>query len=71
MVHALKQGGFAAEVIFYELERQQEILNYVLANGVAYVSRINPGNLKHELAYLLCSANFVMMASSICHIQTL
>lgn len=28
MVHALEQRGFAAEVIFYEFESQQEIVNY-------------------------------------------
>lgn len=66
MVHALEQRGFATEVIFYEFERQQEILNYVLANGVAYVSRINPGNLKHESAYFsmlrqLCDEGIIGM----------
>lgn len=51
MVHALQQRGFEAEVVFYDFERQQEILNDVLENACAYVSRINPGNLKHESAY--------------------
>lgn len=51
MVQALQQRGFEAEVVFYDFERQQEILNNVLENACAYVSRINPGNLKHESAY--------------------
>lgn len=51
MVQALQQRGFEAEVVFYDFERQQEILNDVLENACAYVSRINPGNLKHESAY--------------------
>lgn len=51
MVQALQQRGFEAEVVFYDFERQQEILNDVLENACAYVSRINPGNLKRESAY--------------------
>ncbi|MBQ0138295.1 MAG: Cj0069 family protein [Kurthia sp.] len=51
MVEALEQRGYSAEVIFYELEKHDEIYNHVLTNAVAYVSRINPGNLKHESSY--------------------
>ena len=51
MVNALKQRGQDAEVIFFEIEKREEIFDYVKNNGVAYVSRINPGNLKHEAEY--------------------
>lgn len=51
MVHALEERGYEAEVIFYEFEKHEEIFNYVLHNAVAYVSRINPGNLKNEASY--------------------
>lgn len=51
MVNALKQRGQDAEVIFFEIEKREEIFDYVKSNGVAYVSRINPGNLKHEAEY--------------------
>lgn len=66
MVHALEKRGYAAEVIFYEYEKKQAIFNYVLENGIAYVSRINPGNLKHESAYFsmlrqLCEEGIIGM----------
>lgn len=66
MVHALEERGFEAEVIFYELEKHEEIFNYVLHNAVAYVSRINPGNLKNEASYFsllrdLCDKGIIGM----------
>lgn len=66
MVHALEQRGYSAEVIFYEFEKHDEIFNYVLQNAVAYVSRINPGNLKHEASYFsllrqLCEKGIIGM----------
>lgn len=51
MVHALKERGQDAEVIFFDIEKKDEIFNYVKENGIAYVSRINPGNLQHEAEY--------------------
>lgn len=51
MVDALKERGQYAEVIFFDIEKRDEIFNYVKDNAIAYVSRINPGNLKHEAAY--------------------
>jgi hypothetical protein len=37
--------GWAAEVVFFDDDRREEIYNYVKDNAVAYISRINPGNL--------------------------
>ncbi|KAA3636160.1 MAG: hypothetical protein DWQ02_08700 [Bacteroidetes bacterium] len=37
--------GWSAEVIYFEDDSRDEIFNYVKDNAVAYVSRINPGNL--------------------------
>ncbi|MER2038005.1 MAG: Cj0069 family protein [Solibacillus sp.] len=51
MVEALKQCAQDAEVIFFEIEKREQIFNYVKDHAVAYVSRINPGNLKHEAEY--------------------
>lgn len=66
MVNALKQRQHEAEVIFFELEKRDEIFNYVKDNAIAYVSRINPGNLAHEAEYFemlreLCAAGVVGM----------
>lgn len=66
MVNALLLRGQDAEVIFFELEKREEIFEYIKANGVAYVSRINPGNLAHETEYFdmlreLCAAGVIGM----------
>lgn len=66
MVHALQALGQEAEVIFFEIEKRDEIFEYVKEHGVAYVSRINPGNLAHEAEYFemlreLCAAGVVGM----------
>ncbi len=66
MIHALQQRGQDAEVIFFEIEKQQEIFDYVKENAIAYVSRINPGNLKDESAYFsmlrkLCEEGIIGM----------
>ena len=66
MVNALKQREQDAEVIFFEIEKREEIFDYVKNNGVAYVSRINPGNLKHEAEYFemlreLCNEGVIGM----------
>lgn len=66
MVNALKDLGQDAEIIFFEIEKREEIFNYVKDQAVAYVSRINPGNLPHEAEYFemlreLCTAGVVGM----------
>lgn len=66
MIDALKERGQDAEVIFFDITKKDEIFNYVKDNGLAYVSRINPGNLQHEAAYFdmlrdLCAAGVIGM----------
>lgn len=66
MVKALQQRGQEAEIIFFELEKRDEIFNYVKDHAVAYVSRINPGNLAHEAEYFdmlreLCATGVIGM----------
>lgn len=66
MVDALAQRGQEAEVIFFDLEKRDEIFNYVKENAVAYVSRINPGNSPHEAEYFdmlreLCAEGVIGM----------
>ncbi|ATP38878.1 hypothetical protein CSE16_01940 [Solibacillus sp. R5-41] len=66
MVDALKQRGQNSEVIFFELEKRDEIFNYVKEHAAAYVSRINPGNLKYETEYFemlreLCNEGVIGM----------
>lgn len=51
MVEALKIRGYDAEVIFFDSARKEQIFNYVSEHALAYVSRINPGNLKDEALY--------------------
>jgi len=66
MVNALRERGLDAEVIFFEMEKRDEIFNYVNENALAYVSRINPGNLQNEGEYFamlrqLCDEGVVGM----------
>ncbi|MBO2536122.1 Cj0069 family protein [Rummeliibacillus suwonensis] len=66
MVNALQQRGQEAEVIFFDVAKQQEIFDYVKNHAIAYVSRINPGNLKDESAYFsmlrqLCEEGIIGM----------
>lgn len=51
MIESLKRRGWSAEVIFYSDEQKDEIFEQVVRNADAYVSRINPGNLKSEATY--------------------
>ncbi|OEH91532.1 Cj0069 family protein [Bacillus solimangrovi] len=51
MVNALNERDWEAEVIFYSDDKKDEILEKVLTEADAYVSRINPGNLKSEKVY--------------------
>ncbi|WP_291757280.1 Cj0069 family protein [Lysinibacillus sp. UBA5990] len=66
MVEALKQRGQDAEVLFFDIEKKQQIFDYVKEHGAAYVSRINPGNLQHEEQYFamlreLCQVGVIGM----------
>ncbi len=51
IIESLKERGWTAEVIFYSDENRGEIYRYTLEKSDAYVSRINPGNLKNEIGY--------------------
>lgn len=51
MVEQLQRRGQQAEVIFFDVSKRDEIFNYVNEHAIAYVSRINPGNLKAEKEY--------------------
>jgi glutathione synthase/RimK-type ligase-like ATP-grasp enzyme len=51
MVESLRKRGWTAEVIFYSDEKKDEIFEHVVRSADAYVSRINPGNLKDESTY--------------------
>lgn len=51
IIQALAARGWSAEIIFYSDENRGEIYRYTLENADAYVSRINPGNLKSEIGY--------------------
>lgn len=66
MVEALQQRGQQAEVIFFENDKRDEIFAYAKQHAVAYVSRINPGNLAHEAEYFemlreLCAEGIIGM----------
>ncbi len=45
MVNALKEKGWHAEVVFYEDDKKDKIIDYVIENFDAYVSRVNPGSI--------------------------
>ena len=67
MVNALKDKGWGAEVIFFEVGKKDEIYAFVKGNFDGYVSRINPGNLKEENEYFamlrrLCDDGLVGMS---------
>ncbi|MGX2981942.1 Cj0069 family protein [Helicobacter sp. 23-1045] len=66
MVDALKERGWNAEVIFFEVAKKDEIYKRVLENFDGYISRINPGNLKEENEYFamlrqLCADGLIGM----------
>ncbi|OCS84725.1 Cj0069 family protein [Caryophanon tenue] len=52
MIDALQKRGQAAEVLFFDEAFIDEIYAYTVAHAVAYVSRINPGNLQNEALYM-------------------
>ncbi|MCP8970439.1 Cj0069 family protein [Ectobacillus ponti] len=51
MVRSLEARGWSAEVIFYTDEQRDSIYEKVADTADAYISRINPGNLKEEAMY--------------------
>lgn len=51
IVDAMIKRGWTAEVIFYRDEDRGEIYRHTIENAGAYVSRVNPGNLKSEVGY--------------------
>lgn len=51
IIQSLQSRGWTAEVIFYTDENRGEIYRYTIDKADAYVSRINPGNLKDETGY--------------------
>ena len=51
IIDALIKRGWTAEVVFYRDEDRGEIYRYTIKNAGAYVSRVNPGNLKDETGF--------------------
>ncbi len=51
IIQSLRKKDWSGEIIFYTDENRGEIYRYVLENAAAYISRINPGNLKDETGY--------------------
>lgn len=45
IVHAIRDAGWGAEVVFFRPEWAQELFTYVTANFDAYISRVNPGHV--------------------------
>lgn len=64
IVNALEQAGQRTEVVFFEPQHAAEILADAKKHAIAYVSRINPGNLANESLYCdmlqqLCDAGVI------------
>lgn len=51
IIDSLKKRGWTAEIIFYRDEDRGEIYRYTHQKADAYISRVNPGNLKDETGY--------------------
>ncbi len=51
IIDSLKDRGWTAEIIFYSDEDRGEIYRYTHQKADAYISRVNPGNLKDETGY--------------------
>lgn len=45
IVHAIRDAGWHAEVVFFRPEWTDELFHYVADNFDAYISRVNPGNV--------------------------
>ena len=65
IIDSIKKKRWNAAVIFYDDDKKEELFNYVRNNAIAYVSRINPGNLAdgekeyHDMLRQLCDAGVV------------
>lgn len=51
IIDSLTGRGWTSEIIFYQDEDRGEIYRHACENAGAYVSRVNPGNLKDETGY--------------------
>lgn len=51
IIESLKKRGWTAEIIFYSDEHRGEIYRHTIEKADAYISRVNPGNLKDETGY--------------------
>lgn len=51
IIDSLTKRGWSAEIIFYSDEDRDEIYRYTHEKADAYISRVNPGNLKNETGY--------------------
>lgn len=51
IIDSLTNRGWTAEIIFYQDEDRGEIYRYTTERADAYISRVNPGNLKDETGY--------------------
>ena len=51
IIDSIKKRGWTAEIIFYSDENRGEIYRHTIEKADAYISRINPGNLKDETGY--------------------
>lgn len=51
IVKALRERSWTGEIVFYSDEHRGEIYQYTCERAAAYISRINPGNLKDETGY--------------------
>lgn len=52
IIDSLKKRGWSAEIIFYRDEDRGQIYRHTIEMAGAYISRVNPGNLKDETGYL-------------------
>lgn len=51
IIESLRKRNWPAEIIFYDDKDRGEIYRYIIGNAGAYISRVNPGNLKDETGY--------------------
>lgn len=51
IIDSLVKRGWNAEIIFYSDECRGEIYRHTVEKADAYISRVNPGNLKDETGY--------------------
>ena len=51
IIDSLRSRNWTAEIIFYSDENRGEIYRHCIEKSGAYISRVNPGNLKDETGY--------------------